>query len=155
MKRKIALFLAASIAALGLLQFTNPVRTNPPAARDLLTVAPLSPAIAAVLRAACYDCHSHETQWPWYSRVAPSSWLVVADVKEGREHLNFSDWPSAPERAAKKFDRISEVLDYREMPPKKYTLLHPEARISERQRQELLDWSEAEAQKDQTPAPTP
>ena len=84
MKRKIALFLAASIAALGLLQFTNPVRTNPPAARDLLTVAPPSPAIAAVLRAACYDCHSHETQWPWYSRVAPSSWLVVADVKEGR-----------------------------------------------------------------------
>ncbi len=155
MKRKIALFLAASIAALGLLQFTNPVRTNPPAARDLLTVAPLSPAIAAVLRAACYDCHSHETQWPWYSRVAPSSWLVVADVREGREHLNFSDWPSAPERAAKKFDRISEVLDYREMPPKKYTLLHPEAQISERQRQELLDWCEAEAQKARTPASTP
>ena len=155
MKRKIALFLAASIAALGLLQFTNPVRTNPPAARDLLTVAPLSPAIAAVLRAACYDCHSHETQWPWYSRVAPSSWLVVADVREGREHLNFSDWPSAPERAAKKFDRISEVLDYREMPPKKYTLFHPEAQISERQRQELLDWCEAEAQKARTPASTP
>ena len=87
--------------------------------------------------------------------MAPSSWLVVADVKEGREHLNFSDWPSAPERAAKKFDRISEVLDYREMPPKKYTLLHPEAQISERQRQELLDWCAAEAQKARTPASTP
>ena len=105
------------------------------------------PHIAALLHVACYDCHSSETKWPWYSHIAPASWLVVSDVNEGRERLNFSDWPQATDRAVKKFNRINEVLDYREMPLKKYTLLHPEARLSETQRQELLDWSDAEAER--------
>ena len=61
--------------------------------------------------------------------------------------MNFSDWPQDNARAAKKFDRINEALDYREMPPKKYTALHPDARLSEAQHQELLDWSAAEAER--------
>jgi len=94
-------------------------------------------------------------KWPWYSRIAPASWLVASDVNEGREHLNFSDWPLEAERAAKKFDRINEVIDYREMPPKKYTLIHADARLSEAQRQALLDWSDAESKKFKTTAPQP
>ena len=130
------------------LQATNPARTNPPVApgADLGATNPPPPAVAALLRAACYDCHSHETVWPWYAQIAPASWLVVSDVNEGRQHLNFSEWPHAdPARAAKKLDRINEVLDYREMPPTKYTMLHPNARLTEAQRQLLLDWSEAAA----------
>ena len=96
-----------------------------------------------LLHAACYDCHSHETKWPFYSRIAPASWLVTDDVNEGRKHLNFSDWPKEPDRATRKLDRINEVLDYREMPPKKYTLLHPEARLTDAQRKLLVDWSDA------------
>jgi hypothetical protein len=71
---------------------------------------------------------------------------VVNDVNEGRQHLDFSDWPQDADRAAKKFDRINEVLGYREMQPTKYTLLHPEARLSEAQHQALLDWSNAQAE---------
>ena len=124
------------------LQFTNPARTNPPVVNDLAATNPPPAEITALLRAACYDCHSHETKWPLYSRIAPSSWLVVGDVNEGREHLNFSDWPTDPDRAAKKLDRINEVLGYKEMPPTKYTLLHPEARLTEAQFKKLVDWSD-------------
>jgi hypothetical protein len=68
-------------------------------------------------------------------------------VNEGRKHLNFSEWPADTARAAKNLDRINEVVDYREMPPKKYTLLHPDARLTEAQRKELLDWTGAAADK--------
>jgi hypothetical protein len=114
---------------------------------DLLATNPPPPQVAAVLQAACYDCHSHETKWPWYSHVAPVSWLVVSDVNEGRRHVDFSDWPTDPDAIAKKLDRINEVMDYREMPPKQYTLMHPKARLTEADRKLLLDWSDAEATK--------
>ena len=129
------------------MQLTNPARTNPPVKNDCLTALAPPAEVAACLRNACYDCHSHETQWPLYARIAPASWLVVADVNEGRDHFNFSDWPTEPDRAAKKLDRINEVLDYREMPPKKYTALHPEARLTEAQRKAVMDWTDAAATK--------
>jgi hypothetical protein len=68
-------------------------------------------------------------------------------VNEGRKHLNLSDWPADPKRAAKQLNRINEVIDYREMPLKKYTLLHPDADLSEAQRKEVLDWTGATADK--------
>ena len=146
MKKKLKWIFAALVVGFGLLQLTNPARTNPPVVNDLpATNAP--PPVAVLLHAACYDCHSYESKWPWYSHIAPVSWLITQDVNEGRQHLNFSGWPQDADRAAKKFDRINEVLDYREMPPKKYTALHPEARLSEAQRQLLLEWSTAEAER--------
>src|SRR5271154_6758824 len=144
MKRKLKWVFAALVVAFGLLQLTNPAHTNPPVVNAFAaTNAP--PEIAAFLKAACYDCHSHETKWPLYSRVAPASWLVVSDVNEGRRHLDFSDWPTDSAAVAKKLERINEVLDYREMPPKKYTLLHPEARLTDAQRKQLMDWSDTMA----------
>ena len=113
---------------------------------DFIAAARPPAAVAATLRAACYDCHSHETRWPWYSRLAPVSWLIASDVNEGREHLNLSDWPAEPARAAKNLDRMNEVIDYREMPPRKYTLLHSAARLDESQRKEILDWTAAAAE---------
>jgi hypothetical protein len=145
MKKKVKWILGALVIVLALLQLTNPVRTNPPVVHDLAATNPPPAEITALLRAACYDCHSSETKWPLYSRIAPASWLVVSDVNEGREHLDFSDWPDDSTRAAKKLDRINEVLDYREMPPKKYTLLHPDARLTEAQRKQLMDWADSAA----------
>lgn len=127
------------------IQFANPSRTNPPVVRDITATTPPPPEITTLLHAACYDCHSYETKWPWYSHVAPVSWLVVGDVNKGRRHLDFSDWPTDPSEAARKLERINDVLDYREMPPRKYTLMHPQARLTEVQRQQLLDWSDAAA----------
>ena len=137
-------------AALGLfaaLQLFNPPRTNPPVKSDFIAAAHPPASVAASLRAACYDCHSHETKWPLYARIAPVSWLIASDVTEGREHLDFSDWPADAAGAAKKLDRINEVLDYREMPPKKYTLIHADARLKEAQRKEIMDWTDAAADK--------
>ena len=147
MKKKLKWISGALVVVFSLLQLTNPARTNPPIVNDLAVTNAPPPEIAALLHAACYDCHSHETKWPLYSRIAPASWLVVSDVNEGRRHLDFSAWPTDPAAVAKKLERVNEVLDYREMPPKKYTLLHPEARLTDAQRQQLMDWSDTMATK--------
>jgi hypothetical protein len=148
MKKILKWIFATLVAGFALMQFTNPPRANPPVAagHDLLATNPPPPQIAALLQAACYDCHSDETRWPWYSRIAPVSWLVANDVARGRERLNFSDWPrTLPKRAAKRLERISEEVDYQEMPPAKYTLMHPRARLTASQREQLIQWADQEA----------
>ncbi len=147
MKKKLKWISGGLIVVFALLQLTNPARTNPPVVNDLAATNAPPAEITALLRAACYDCHSYETKWPLYSRIAPASWLIASDVNEGREHFNFSDWPTNDTRIAKKLDRINEVLDYKEMPPKKYTLLHPEARLTDAQRKQIMDWTDAAAGK--------
>ena len=129
-----------------LLQFANPRRTNPPVIHDLMATNAPPPQIAAMLHAACYDCHSYETRWPWYSHVAPMSWQIAKDVADGRKDLNLSDWPADdPKRAAKRLEDMSEEIGYGEMPLKKYTLIHADARFTDSQRKELTDWLDAEA----------
>jgi hypothetical protein len=149
MRRKLRwFFLAFVVLATGfaLLQLTNPTRTNPAVVSDLMASNPPPPQIAAMLHAACYDCHSSETRWPWYSHIAPMSWLIASDVKEGREHLNLSDWPNDdPLRAAKRLDNMSDEIGSGEMPLKKYAQIHADARLTESQRKELTDWLDAEA----------
>jgi len=74
------------------------------------------------------------------------SWLIADDVNEGRKHLNLSDWPGdQPKRAARRLESMSEEIDYREMPPKKYTAIHADAQLTESERKELTDWLDAEA----------
>ncbi len=150
MKKLLKWVLPGLTALVLLLQFTNPARTNPPVppGGDISATNPPPPQIAALLHAACYDCHSDETTWPWYSRVAPVSWLVVGDVNRGRERLNFSDWPHAlPDRAARRLEQMSEELGYKQMPPAKYTLIHADARLTDDQRKELENWADETAAK--------
>ncbi|SRR5579884_2804919 len=148
MKRFLKWTLPALVAAFLLLQLTNPPRTNPsaPPGDDIAATNPPPPQIMALLHAACYDCHSNETKWPWYSHVAPVSWLIASDVNGGRHRLNFSEWPRQhPDWVIRRLERISEELDYREMPPPKYLLMHPEARLTDAQRKELIQWADAAA----------
>jgi hypothetical protein len=145
LKRKLKWLFVAFVAGFALLQLTNPPRTNPPVVSDFIATNAPPPQIAAMLRAACYDCHSSETRWPWYSRVAPMSWLIANDVKEGRKHLNLSDWPHDPTRAAKRLENMSDEIGSGEMPLAKYTKIHADARLTESQRKELTDWLDAEA----------
>jgi hypothetical protein len=149
MKTKLKYTFIALLAGFGLLQLTNPDRTNPPVTpgHDLFALNPPPPQVAALMHAACFDCHSQETRWPWYSRIAPVSWLVASDVKHGRAKLNFSDWPvTDPARAARKFGSISDVVDAAEMPPKKYTLIHADADLSADQRKAIVAWAEAQVE---------
>jgi mono/diheme cytochrome c family protein len=86
-------------------------------------------------RGACFDCHSNETLWPWYTNIAPGSWLVQRDVDEGRATLNFSEW----DRPQAEVDELLEVVQEGGMPPTSYSLIHPAARLSEAERAILLD----------------
>lgn len=145
MKKHLKWILPGALVIFAALQLFNPSRTSPPVTNDFVAAAHPPAAVAASIRAACYDCHSYETRWPWYSRIAPVSWLIASDVNGGRRHLLLSDWPADSERAIAKLDRINEALDDREMPPKKYTLLHADARLSDAQRQEIMAWTGAAA----------
>jgi hypothetical protein len=82
---------------------------------------------------ACFDCHSNETVWPWYAEVAPVSWYVQQDVSEGRRELNFSEW----QRAYKEANEAPQVVIKGSMPPRGYTLFHPEARLTPEERRTL------------------
>jgi heme-binding protein len=146
MKKILKWIFVALAAGFALLQLTNPPRTNPPVIHDLMASSAPPPQVAAMLRASCYDCHSSETRWPWYSHIAPMSWLIANDVKEGRENMNFSDWPNDnPMRAAKRLENMSDEVGSGEMPLPKYTKIHADARLTEIQRKELTDWMDAEA----------
>lgn len=87
-----------------------------------------SPATRELAKQACFNCHSNETIWPWYSKIAPISWLVAYDVYEGRGELNFSDWQGGA-RKAERAQKIQKEVDSGEMPPIQYRLAHPEARL--------------------------
>jgi mono/diheme cytochrome c family protein len=92
-----------------------------------------SPATRALAQRACFDCHSNETVWPWYSNIAPASWLLASDTTEARGVYNFSDWHSgdvSPEMAAR-------AVRERIMPPSRYLMLHPEARLTDAEIEQL------------------
>lgn len=130
----------AAVTALVAAQFVPAKRTNPPSQGGLF--AP--PDVKATLRRACYDCHSNATRWPWYSRVAPLSWLIVDDVTLGRKEVNFSEWGSYyPATRRHKLEWIGRVLREGRMPPWDYRLMHPGARLRESDRARLERWIES------------
>jgi hypothetical protein len=110
--------------------------TNPPATQD----APWPDGRARELATtACYDCHSNQTRWPPQSHVAPFSWMVARDIEQGREALNFSTWDEDDGEA----DDAAEVVADAEMPPRRYQLVHPDAALSDAERQVLVEALEA------------
>ncbi len=95
-----------------------------------------SPRTRELFMRACGDCHSNETKWPWYSGIAPISWLVAYDVDEGREHFNVSMWGVQEENEG---EEAAEEVREGEMPPFGYLLAHPEARLDEAEKRELIE----------------
>jgi len=138
MRRKILILVGALVVILIAIQLVPVDRTNPPVVADF--DGPSN--VESVLRASCYDCHSHETTWPLYSRVAPVSWLVAHDVEEARDRLNFSTWGSYdPKRREKLAEEMWEEVEGGEMPLLMYRLAHKEARLTEAAKATLRDWS--------------
>jgi hypothetical protein len=99
------------------------------------------PQVEAILRKACFDCHSNETRWPWYAKLAPSSWLMARDVLKGRSRMNFSEWGEADE-AEKTTDRENsrDQIKDGEMPPWFYLPMHPDAKLSAQEKDLLMAW---------------
>ena len=134
MAKKIGL---AVLALLVLLQFVPVDRENPPVPGDFDG----PPAVRDILVRSCYDCHSNLTRWPWYSRVAPISFLVAHDVEEGRSKLNFSQWGTYGQaERAHQVAEIQEVIEEGEMPLPIYLLMHGEAKLSGGDLQTLRGW---------------
>jgi cytochrome c len=101
--------------------------------------------VRAVIEKKCGDCHSANTHWPLYARIAPSSWLLEHDVAEGREHMNLSRWESyGVDGRIDMLARIATQLRQGKMPLKPYLLMHPEARLSDAERQMIMQWTKAE-----------
>ncbi len=140
--KKILTTLTTGIAGCLLIaQFITIQRTNPALKGDL--AAP--PQIKSLLRGACYDCHSNETRWPWYTYIAPVSWLVEHDVERGRQELNFSEWGSyyATTRR-RKLQWMYRALSEETMPPWTYRILHPGTGFTQKDLMALEHWIEAE-----------
>jgi hypothetical protein len=117
-------------------------RTNPPVEEEV----PAPADVRAVLGRSCYDCHSHETRWPWYAWVAPTSWLLAWDVSEAREHLNFSTWNRYDaEKRRELLEEAWEEVEEGHMPLRIYLWLHPDAKLGDAERELLRDWSESAA----------
>ena len=139
--------ISAGVMFIGM-QLLRPDMTNPPVDAEMAAdrLLMIDPEVGALLRTACYDCHSNETRWPWYSHIAPASWLVARDVKEGRSHLNFSAWGKYGEgRRMLALEGIAEEVGNGNMPFPPYLALHPEARLDSAARAKIVAWAQSES----------
>ncbi len=135
----------AIAVAFVVIQLFRSERENPPVdpANTLYAVVHVPDNVRNILERACFDCHSNQTQWPWYSAIAPAMWAVAHDVEEGREHLNFSEFGSyKPLRAVAKLDMVCEQIMNKNMPLPAYLILHPRAELSREEIDTLCDWVE-------------
>ncbi len=145
MKKKLKLLGYFLLIVLVLIQFYPSEKPsvsfdNP---NDLMIIAKVPNDIALKIKAACYDCHSNESKFPWYSNIAPVKWFVYNHIIEGRDDLNFSEWELInKEDKAEILDDISTVLLEGEMPMKPYILLHSEAKLSEADREAVSNWAD-------------
>jgi hypothetical protein len=99
----------------------------------------------AIVRRACQNCHSQNTEWPWYSHIAPVSWLLAHDVQQARSHMNLSEWQDySSDDRLRLLSAMGSAVRNGEMPPQRYVLLHPEARLSEEERKTVYRWTRGE-----------
>lgn len=124
------------IVVFAVLQLIRPdviFKPNPPAVREAVWPSEEGKALA---KRACFECHSNESTWPWYSYVAPVSWLLANHVTEGRQVMNFSDWQPdrVPPPAA-----LEYVIREKVMPLPEFLLMHPEARLTDQEKEALIE----------------
>ncbi len=135
----------AIAAAGGSLLHPFGIPAAPRANQPILQEAQIDPATFAILQRACQNCHSQQTEWPWYSHVAPMSWLIARDVQQARSHMNLSQWQDySPEDRLQLLSAIGSAVKNRQMPVQRYVILHPEARLTESERQQIYRWTRAE-----------
>jgi heme-binding protein len=122
-------------------------RSNPPIHPERRIEASLDvpPQVEAILTVACKDCHSHETKWPWYARIAPVSWLIAGDVEKARRAMDLSEWSTRPLTATGALIAACTGIQDQRMPPAAYRAMHPAARLTAEQADALCGWSMTQA----------
>lgn len=139
MKKLLVVILVAFI----IIQFFPIDKTNPAPTpgMDFLKIKKTPPEIATIIKTSCYDCHSNETTYPWYSNIAPASWFLKNHINEGRKHLNFSTFATyEPKRQAHKLQECIELVEGQDMPLESYFLGHQNAKLTAEQRQQLVKY---------------
>jgi hypothetical protein len=141
--RKILIFLVVVFIAI---QFFRPKpnvssQTSP---NDIIHLSNASPAVSSILHKACYDCHSNNTRYPWYSKIQPVAWWLNNHIQEGKRHINYSEFGTfALRRQYKKLEETAEMVDKGEMPLSSYTLIHTDAKLTDTEKQMLITWANA------------
>ena len=150
MRKLLKYALAIFAVVLLLAQFVRPEKVNPPSepSQALEAQAQVPPRVQKVLARSCYDCHSNQTTWPWYSQVAPASWLVVEDVNHGRKHLNFSTWSTYDnDQRYSLLEEVCEEVTEGKMPLPIYLVMHDGARVSSDEARAICEWTKGEMAK--------
>jgi hypothetical protein len=134
-------FLLLTIQSIRIDKTTDPV--NP--ATDFIALTSANSEVANSLKIACYDCHSNQPTYPWYTNIAPVSWWIKHHIDEGSHHLNFSIWGTYKEkRKNHKLDECIEMIEEGEMPMSSYTIMHSEAKLTDAQKLQLVEFFKAQ-----------
>lgn len=145
MKKK---FLLGLFVVLVVIQFFRPEKNNSNDQQYHLSTKYVVPGeVVTILEGACNDCHSNLTKYPWYANIQPVAWWLADHVREGKQHLNFSNFTSRKVAVQNhKFEEIVEMVEKKEMPLPSYTRLglHPEGKLTDAQRQTLINWAKAQ-----------
>jgi hypothetical protein len=130
-------FLAFLILVLIGIQFIAVERTNPPVKYDFYAPAD----VKTIIKRACYDCHSNETKWPWYAKVAPMSLLAVSDVNNGRKHLNFTEWEQYSGNLEEIKLKIWQEIKDESMPPLQYRIIRGDGKLTQDEKSIIRNWT--------------
>lgn len=144
LKNKICVIVILTLGAMQFLRIDKTKLSVDPS-KDFISVTNPPKEIKNILMRACYDCHSNQTVYPWYTNVAPVSWWIKHHIDEGKEHLNFSVWADYnTERKKHKLEECYEMVEDREMPLFSYTIVHTTSKLSGKDRDQLIDFFKKE-----------
>ena len=150
MKKALKYLAVGFLLVLILIQFI-PVdlpENNSDHSKDMVRTENAPDEVKFILSKACYDCHSNQTVYPWYTKVAPASWLVAKDTREGRDELNFSEWAELSKRKKIKIlNELAEEVEDKKMPLKIYTVVHRDAILTDEEISTLMSWTKSQSDK--------
>ncbi|MBA2493311.1 MAG: heme-binding domain-containing protein [Acidobacteria bacterium] len=150
MKRFLKIAAIILAAAFVVIQFIRPDFTNPPVnqSETLEASTQVPKNVEAILTNSCKDCHSYESQYPWYSKIQPSAWFLARHIEEGRHEMNLSVWNTyEAKRKRRKLSQMCEQAESHEMPLPSYLWIHRSAKLSDEQIEILCNWTRQESDK--------
>jgi len=142
--KRIKKIAGALLIVVVLIQFIQPARNRSSeiSSLDLIKTVNVPGNIQSILKTACYDCHSNNTNYPWYSRIQPFGWLLAGHIRKGKGELNFSEFDSySTRRKISKLNGIANSIKDGTMPLNSYTMIHKDARLSKEDKILLIDWA--------------